>query len=171
MSETTEGLNPDERAEADRQAVAEVIEKAHIAIVTTVDEDGSLVSRPLGLQQRDFDGDLYFFTPDPSDKSVQVRRNPQVNIAIESHGNYLSVAGTGTITKDQALIDEFWNRHVEAWFDGGRDDPAVALLKVQARSAELQSVESPRVVAAVKYAKAAVTKGHPELGDTTRVEF
>ncbi|HEY9294412.1 MAG TPA: pyridoxamine 5'-phosphate oxidase family protein [Microlunatus sp.] len=164
-------LTAGERTEADRQAVAEVIEKAHIAVLTTIDQDGALVSRPLGLQRRSFDGDLYFFTPDPSDKTEQVRSKPAVNVAIEGHGNYLSVAGTGSIIRDPALIDEFWNSHAAAWFDRGRDDPAVALLKVHVESAELQSVDSPRVVAAVKYAKAAVTKNRPDVGDSTRVEF
>jgi general stress protein 26 len=171
MTDQDENLTPDERAEADRQAVAEVIEKGRIALVTTVDLDGSLVCRPLALQQRTFDGDLYFFTPDPSDKTEQVRRNPATNVAIEARGNYLSVAGSGSIVKDPALIDELWNGAAQAWFEGGRDDPAVALLKVHAESAELQSVDTPRVVAAVKYVKAAITNQQPDVGDATRVEF
>lgn len=171
MSEQNDNLTTEERAEADRQAVAEVIEKAHIAMVTTVDEEGSLVSRPLALQDRDFDGELYFFIPDPSDKADQVRENPAVNVAIESHGNYLSIAGSGSITKDQALIEEFWNAQAAAWFEGGRDDPAVALFAVHAESAELQSTDSPRALAMVKYAKAMIGKDQPDVGDTTRVEL
>ena len=171
MSESTEDLTAAERAEADRQAVSEVIENSHVAVVTTIDADGALVSRPLGLLQRDFDGYLYFFVPDPSEKTEQVRAKPATNVAIENRGNYLSIAGSGSIVKDPELIDEFWNSHAAAWFEGGRDDPAVALLKIEAVSAELLSLDSPRIVAAVKYAKAAVTKGQPDLGDRTRVDF
>lgn len=171
MNEENDNLTPTEREEADRQAVAEVVEKANIAVVTTVDEDGSLVSRPLALPDRRFDGDLYFFTPDPTDKTEQTRDNAAVNVAIEHHGSYLSIAGTGSISKDPELIDELWSGHAEAWFEQGRDDPTVALLKVHADSAELQSVDSPRVVAAVKYAKAMVTKQPPDIGDATRVEL
>lgn len=171
MSEHTDNLNPNERAEADRQAVAEVIEKARIAMVTTIDADGSLVSRPLALPDRTFDGTLYFFVPDSSDKADQVRQNPAVNVAIESHGNYLSIAGTGSISKDQTLIDELWNAPVEAWFAGGREDPAVALLAVRAESAELQSIDTPRALALVKYAKAMITDDQPDVGDSTRVEL
>ncbi|QGN33258.1 pyridoxamine 5'-phosphate oxidase family protein [Microlunatus sp. Gsoil 973] len=171
MSDQNENLTPDERAEADRQAVAEVIENARIAVVTTIEADGSLVSRPLALQQRRFDGDLYFFTPDPTDKTEQVRNNPATNVAIESRGNYLSIAGSASITKDPALIDELWNTAAEAWFESGRDDPAVALLKVHAESAELQAIDTPRPIAAVKYLKAAVTGTQPDVGDATRVEM
>lgn len=171
MTDHDANLTPDERAEADRQAVAEVIEKARIALVTTVDKDGSLVSRPLAVQSRTFDGDLYLFTPDPSDKTEQVRLNPAANVAIETGGNYLSIAGTASVVKDRELIDELWNAGAEAWFEAGRDDPTVALLKVHADSAELQSVDSPKVVAAVKYVKAAVTGGQPDVGDSTRVDL
>lgn len=171
MSEQGDNLTADERTEADRQAVAEVVEKAQIAVVTTIGDGGSLVSRPLALQVRDFDAELYFFTPDSSDLAEQVRENTAVNVAIESHGNYLSIAGSGSITKDQALIEKFWNVHAEAWFDEGRDDSGVALLKVDAQSAELQSTDGPGPLALVKYAKAMVTKDQPDVGDTTRVEL
>lgn len=171
MSEQNDELTTDERSEADKQAIAEVVEKGRIAVVTTITDDGSLVSRPLAMVQRSFEGDLYFFTPDPSDKTEQIRHNPAVNVAIESRGNYLSVAGSALITKDPALIDELWNAGAEAWFEAGRDDPAVALIKVRAESAELQSTDSPMAIAMVKYAKAMVTKDQPDVGDRTRVDL
>jgi general stress protein 26 len=166
-----ESLNTDERVEADKQAIAEVVERARIAIVTTIADDGSLVSRPLAVQSRAFDGDLYFFSPDPSDKTDQVRRNPAVNVAIESRGDYLSIAGTATITKDRALIDDLWNAGAQAWFERGQDDPSVALIKVQAESAELQSTDTPKIIAMAKYAKAMITKDQPAVGDKTRVDL
>ena len=164
-------LTDDERTEADQQAIAELVERGGIAVVTTVAEDGSLVSRPLALQKRPFDGDLYFFTPDPSDKTDQVRRNPQVNVAIESRGDYLSIAGSASVTTDRALIDELWSPGAQAWFEGGKDDPAVSLIKVHAESAELLSTESPKIIAMAKYAKAMITKDQPDVGEKTRLDL
>lgn len=164
-------LNADERSEADKQAIAEVVERGGIAVVTTVAENGSLVSRPLALQKRPFDGNLYFFSPDPSDKTDQVRRNPAVNVAIESRGDYLSIAGSASVTHDRALIDELWNAGAEAWFEAGKEDPSVALIKVHAESAELQSTDSPKIIAMAKYAKAMITKDQPDVGDKTRVDL
>jgi general stress protein 26 len=157
--------------EADLQAVADVLEKARIATVTTVDADGALVSRPLALQDRAFDGDLYFLTQDPSGKTAQVRSSDQVNVAAEGNGNYVSISGTASVTKDAALIDELWNVHAEAWFEGGREDPSVALLKVHADSAEVWTTDGSRVVSAVKYAKALITKQQPNVGDSTKIEL
>ncbi|SDR97212.1 pyridoxamine 5'-phosphate oxidase family protein [Microlunatus soli] len=164
-------LTAEERATADRQAVADVVEKARIAVLTTIASDGSLVSRPMALQQRRFDDDLYFFTPDPSDKTDQVRSHPAVNVAIHSAGSYLSLSGSASISKDPTVIDELWDAGAAAWFDAGRNDPAVALLVVSTDSAELQSIDGPRILTLAKYAKAVVTKDHPDVGDSTRLDL
>lgn len=166
-----ESLTDQERRAADRQAVADVVEQARLAVLTTIDQDGSLVSRPMALQERTFDDDLYFFTPDPSDKTDQVRADPRVNVAVQAAGSYLSIAGSGSVSKDPELIDELWDAHAEAWFDGGRSDPNVALLVVSAQSAELQATDGPRVATLAKYARSLITKEQPDIGDSTRVDL
>lgn len=155
----------------DQQKVADLVEKAKVALVTTIAEDGSLVSRPLAVQQREFDGDLWFFTQDPSPKTDQVRAHEQVNVAVEAGNGWLSLSGTASVTKDAAKIEELWNTGAEAWFDEGRDDPAVALLKVHADTAEYWTANSPKVVVLAKYAKAAMTGGHPDIGDNAVVDL
>lgn len=170
MSDTTQDPGPTDH---DEQAakVAAIVEGARIATVTTVAADGKLVSRPLAVQHRDFDGDLWFFTQDPSHKTEQVAAHDQVNVAFATDHGWVSISGTASVSHDQAQIDEFWNSHAEAWFDGGRDDPAVALLKVQAESAEYWSVDDPKLVTAVKYAKARLTGTKPDLGENAAVEL
>ena len=155
----------------DEQTIEKLVAKASIALVTTVAEDGSLVSRPLAVQQREFDGDLWFFTEDPSPKTAQVRANDQVNVAIQAGHGWLSISGRGSVSQDQAKIDELWNTGAEAWFEGGRQDPAVALLRVQADTAEYWTSKAPMIVTLAKYAKAAVTGGRPDVGTSKVVEL
>ena len=153
--------NPD----SDYEKVAQLLKDARIAIVTTVDTDGKLVSRPLALLDRPFDGQLMFFTPDPSPKTEQVQANSQVNVAIQVDKGYLSIAGTATVTKDPALIDELWNAAAEAWFENGKEDPTVAVLCIHADSAEYWTTDTPKPVAMLKYVKAMVTGGQPDVGE------
>jgi general stress protein 26 len=155
----------------DEQTIEKLVAKASIALVTTVAEDGSLVSRPLAVQQREFDGDLWFFTEDPSAKTAQVRANDQVNVAMQAGHGWLSISGRGSVSTDQATIDELWNTGAEAWFEGGRQDPAVALLRVEAVTAEYWTSKAPMVVTLAKYAKAAVTGGRPDVGESKVVEL
>ena len=35
------------------------------------------------------------------------------------------------------MIDRLWNRFVAAWFEGGKDDPKLALLRLDAERAEI----------------------------------
>lgn len=60
ITERTKDFSVAENVEADQQAIAEM-SRGRIAVVATMADDGSLVSRPLVLVQRSI-GDLYFFT-------------------------------------------------------------------------------------------------------------
>ncbi|MHA7210195.1 pyridoxamine 5'-phosphate oxidase family protein [Arthrobacter sp. MDT1-65] len=151
--------------------VQDILDKADIAILTTVSLGGQLVSRPLALQAKDFDGDLWFFTEDPSPKADEIRANPQVNVSASTGKGYVSIAGTATLTKDQAKIDELWSPSVSAWFEDGRDDPSVALIHVDADTAEYWSMDAPRVVSAVKMVKGLVTGSKPDVGKNDVVDL
>ena len=153
------------------KAVQEILGKADIANLTTVGLDGKLVSRPLALQAKEFDGDLWFFTEDPSPKADEIRANPQVNVTANTGKGYVSVAGTATLTKDQTKIDELWSPAVSAWFEDGRDDPAVALIHVDADTAEYWYMDSPRVVTAVQMVKGLVTGSKPSSGKNDVIEL
>jgi general stress protein 26 len=167
MTET--GITTDSATHEDIDTIAKLADKAKVAILTTVDATGKLVSRPLALQDSPFDGTLWFFTQDPSPKVDDIHKNNNVNVAFESGKGWVSIAGTASVSKDQAKIDELWNTSAEAWFDGGRDDPSVALLRVDADSAEYWASDEPRVVSVFKIAKAAVSGGEPDVGENRTV--
>ncbi|WP_028281341.1 pyridoxamine 5'-phosphate oxidase family protein [Arthrobacter sp. H5] len=151
--------------------IHKILKDADIAVLTTVNMQGQLVSRPLAVQNTEFDGDLWFFTDDPSPKTDEVRSNPQVNVSVSSGKGYLSVTGTASVTKDRAKIDELWSASVEPWFENGKDDPSVALIKVDADTAEYWSLDSPRVVAAFKIAKGLVTGNRPDPGTNEVIDL
>ncbi|MEF2976068.1 pyridoxamine 5'-phosphate oxidase family protein [Subtercola sp. YIM 133946] len=148
-----------------------LVRASRVALLTTVTGSGELHSRPLAVQDNGFDGDLYFFTQDPSPKTANIRDNPHVNVSMESGKGFVSIAGTASIVRDAAKIDELWNTHAEAWFPEGREDPTVALLKVEASSAEYWATDEPKALTLFKVAKAAVTGGQPDVGESHTVEL
>ena len=156
----------------DISRVAEVLDAGRIGILTTRSGHGRLVSRPLAIVDRDFDGKVYFFTRDPSPKVDDIKAHPQVNVAVETGKGWLSLAGEASVTKDSALVDEFWTAGAEAWFDEGRDDPTVALIEVDVDTAEYWVSNEPKALTLLKYAKAALTGGHPKnVADTGTVQL
>ncbi len=50
---------------------------------------------------------------------------------------YATVHGHMTRTTDRATIDRLWNTWVAAWYDGGKDDPKLALLRFDPATAEI----------------------------------
>lgn len=148
-----------------------LIDKTRIGIITTTDADGHLVSRPMAVKERDFDGDLWFFTEDPSHKTAEVREHPQVNVSLQSGKGWVSLSGEAQVVHDPAKIDELWDTGAEAWFTDGRNDPKVALLRVVAHTAEYWSTDEPKPLVLFKYAKAAVTGGRPKVGEARTVDL
>ena len=138
--------------------------------MTTTSSAGDLHSRPLALLGADeFTGTLWFFTQDPSPKTQDVRLNPAVNVSVSDKKGYLSLAGTATVERDTAKIDEYWNPWAEAWFEGGREDPTVALLRVDVSTAEYWSIDKPAVARLFEVAKGLVTKSEPDVGENKTV--
>ena len=155
----------------DMSTIREILGSERTAIVTT--RSGSdLHSRPLAiLQGDDFDGTLWFFTQDPSPRTADIAHSPEVNVSVDGSKGYLSFAGTATVSRDQAKIDEYWNPWAEAWFEGGRDDPTVALLEVTVDSVEYWDLDKPKLARALEVVRAIVTKTPPDVGDSTTVEL
>ena len=142
--------------------VAELVGKARVASLTTVDGSGALVSRPLAMQDAEFDGQLWFFTQDPSPKVADIQGNASVNVSFEARGGWVSIAGTASISHDPAKIDELWNGYAEAWFEKGRQDPTIGLICVDANTVEYWATDEPKALTLLKVAKALVTRTTPE---------
>jgi general stress protein 26 len=148
-----------------------IMRGARFATVTTRGAGGALFSRPLAVLDHDFDGTVWFFTQDPSPKTAEIAGDPHVNVAYADGASHVSLSGTATVSRDAALIDKFWNPWAEAWFEGGREDPSVALLEVSADTVEFWHVDKPAVLRAFEVAKGLVTGSAPDVGESRTVEF
>ncbi|MFN8443155.1 MAG: pyridoxamine 5'-phosphate oxidase family protein [Caldilineaceae bacterium] len=149
----------------DIKKLGELIEDIDIAMLTTIDNDGTLRSRPMGTQQIEFDGDLWFFTGADSAKVHETRKNRQVNVSYADvkEQRYVSVSGQAELVRDKSKIKELWNPIYKAWFPDGQDDPNLALLKIHVEKAEYWESANGMVVQLVGFAKALMT-GQPYQG-------
>src|SRR3954462_8173493 len=93
------------------KALQEQIKDIDIAMLTTVEADGTLRSRPMGTQQVEFDGDLWFFTYDDAPKVDEIAHERQVNVAYSrpDKQSYVSVSGRAKLVRDRTKIDELWS--------------------------------------------------------------
>lgn len=151
----------------------DLIKDVRIAMMTTLDSDGTLHSRPMYSIEADEHGDLWFFTRLHSPKMSEISRDNEVSLAYADTGNqtYVSVSGKADIVKDKAAIQDKWSEPVRAWFPEGVDDPQIALIRVHPAKGEYWDSPSSTVVHLYGYVKAAVTGKPPHPGDQAKVDL
>ncbi|MEO7717832.1 MAG: pyridoxamine 5'-phosphate oxidase family protein [Capsulimonas sp.] len=154
--------------------IREFIKDIDFGMLTTIAADGSLHSRPMSANKNvEFDGDLWFFTNASTLKVDEALSHHQVNVSFTQPKDqrYVSVAGTAELVRDKEKIKELWEPELKAWFPNGVDEPDIALLKVNAKSAEFWEGPSSFVAYAVGMVKALATGEQYQGGQNGRVDF
>ena len=156
--------------EQGRQKVTELVKGIRVAMLTSTDPQGRLVSQPMATQDVDFDGDVWFIAERSSDKVANIRANPAVNLAYASDSSWVSLAGTAEVVDDQAKLAELWNTFTDAWMRGGPENPENVLIHVEADSAEYWDSPGAKVTQLANLVKAKVT-GRRLEGDNETVDL
>lgn len=146
-----------------------------MAMLTSVEPDGSLRSRPMATQQTSFAGDLWFFTRASSPKVSEIEEHREVNVSYSDPGasTYVSVSGKAELVRDAAKNKELWSPILKAWFPKGLEDPELALLKVSVEQAEYWDSPASKMVQIAGFVKAIAT-GHAykaSPGEHAKVEL
>ena len=128
----------DEQHDAAMAKVAEMVGDTKFAMLTTLEKDGTLRSRPMATVQVDGDGNLWFFTTRSSPKIAEGQPDQQVNLCYvrNEKQDYLSVSGTAELVQDKGKMQALWSPWLSPWFPKGLDDPDLALLKVSILAVE-----------------------------------
>ncbi len=112
-------------------------------------EDGH--ARPMTAQVEGESAPIWFFT---STENGIVQKLGKGNRAIatfasKGHDLFATVHGNLIVDNDRAVIDRLWNRFVAAWYEGGKDDPKLVLLRLDAEHAEIW-LDASSVLAGIK---------------------
>lgn len=84
---------------------------------------------------KDASSAIWFYT---HTKSAFAQMGP-VTATFQSKGHDMFARFDGTLVKEtsQERFDQFWNNFVEAWYDGGKDDPDILFLRMDLGNAEI----------------------------------
>ena len=153
--------------------LGEMIKDIKYAMLTTVDEGGALRSRPMATQNKEFDGELWFFTKDSAPKVNEVEHQHHVNVSYTHPDDqtYVSISGQAKLVRDPEKNKELWTPAMKAWFPGGPEAPDLALLRVTADKAEFWDTPGSTVVHVVGFVKATLTGKPYHPGENEKVEF
>ena len=120
-------------------------------------EDGH--ARPMTAQLDNDDvegGPLWFFTSTDNHLYTQIGdggtsrsgNRALANFVSKGHDVWATVQGTLSTSRDRATIDRLWNPYVAAWYEG-KDDPKIALIRLDTESAEIW-IDANSAVAGLK---------------------
>ena len=169
----SKGTGMERRTDEEARAkVMEIARKARTAMMCTYNANGVAHGRPMAAVEYEDDA-LWFFTRADSRKLDEIARDPRVTLTYsdQSANDWLSIQGRATVTRDKAKAKELWVEPLRTWFPNGPEDDEVALIRVEAESAEYWDSPSGLVVFAYGYVKAALTGEPPEPGDVAQVEM
>ena len=102
--------------------------------------DHSMAQPMTALLDKDADqGPLYIFTSKDTDlaKVLGGRHAANITFADKGHDIFATIEGELVIEDSRAVIDRLWNPFVAAWFEGGKDDPALQLLRFDPGQAQI----------------------------------
>ncbi|HEY8580360.1 MAG TPA: pyridoxamine 5'-phosphate oxidase family protein [Beijerinckiaceae bacterium] len=108
--------------------------------------------RPMTAQFDTADQPIWFFSSTDAELVAKLMgASKPAAIAFESRGHdfFASISGDLRVDNDRAVIERLWNSHVAAWYEHGKTDPKLALLRFDPREAEIWE-DSSSIVAGVK---------------------
>ena len=132
----------------DLAAIAALLRRLDICMLTTRSEEGGLHGRPMSNNgDVEYDGDSWFFAEEGSRKVVEIDADARVELAfIDTAGaTWINLEGDATVVRDDPDRKRtLWMDDLKRWFENGPDDPGVVLIKVSARHIDAWSRDGDR---------------------------
>ena len=144
-------------------------------MMTTRTHEDHLHSCPMNTIETSIGAkEIWFIGHSPSETVDNIKKNPEVNLAYVSQDdkNYLSITGKAELVEDKEKLDELWSVLYNAYFEQGKEDPKVQLIKVVPHGAEYWA-NGNAIASAFKMTAAAVTDTAIEksLGENFSIEL
>lgn len=153
------GITKDLRNEEAIEKIKELAKDITTCMFCTEVTDMPFKTRPMATLEVDDEGSLWFMSGKDSNKNDEIKTDDQVQLIFAKGGDshFLSISGKAHIVKDQDKIDELWNVYAKAWFQGGKDDPNISLIKVVPDEAYYWDTVHGKMVSLLKIAASVIT--------------
>jgi general stress protein 26 len=116
---------------------------------------------------------LWFITAKDTDLARSVASGPQDAMHVVSdagQGLYARIHGTLSLSDNRAKLDELWNAVASSWFEDGKQDPDVQLLRLDLTEAEVWATGGSMAFL-YQIAKSKITGDKPDMGDHYSLTF
>ncbi|QNL47858.1 pyridoxamine 5'-phosphate oxidase family protein [Olivibacter sp. SDN3] len=149
------------------QKLKEMVDKIDIGMLCSNISAGDHVHAvPMSRQEVDEDGNIWFLFSAESESHQNLQKNNKLSLLYSDikDYNFISIDGTAEISRDQARIEKYWNKMIEAWFEKGKEDPRIRVLKVIPSEAHYWDNKTNKLVTFLKIAVSAVSGKKMDTG-------
>lgn len=125
-------------------------------------------SEPMRAQlDEDAQGHFWFYTT--TDNRIADGGKAMAQFASLEHELFACIVGNLVEETDDEVIDRYWSKPVEAWYEDGRQDPKLKMMRFELDSAEIWSVD-PSFTGLIKLSSGA-TLSADEMGKHSKIKF
>ena len=141
------------------EKLKEVCEKIRVCMLGTDLHKIPMNTRPMAVQEVDEEGNLWFISSKTSNKNIEIGEFNRVHLIFADAGDskFISLYGEATVYTDRATIEEKWSPMAKAWFEDGKDNPDVTIIRVTPVNAYYWDTQDGKMISLIKVAAAVVT--------------
>lgn len=145
---------------AAKAKLKELVEKAENCFFCSGIKTGVPFStRPMSEQLVDDAGAIWFISRKDSEKNAEIEQDPSVQLLFQAnkYSGFVSIYGSAETIDDQQKIDELWQPMFKVWFEKGKNDPMITLIKVNPTDGYYWDTKHGKAIAFLKIAVSLVT--------------
>ena len=143
------------------EKIQDVIKDIKYSMMSTVNSKGDLHAWPMTTIETSLAArEIWFIGDKNSDvvKDIQDNSNIGLTYSSQDEKDYVSITGNAELVNDQDKLEALWSAMDNAFFEQGKEDPDVQLIKVVPKGAECW-LSGNGAVNMFKMAAAAVQSG------------
>jgi general stress protein 26 len=145
--------------------------KAHLKELLTSFDNAMLIThsgeqthaRPMAVAEVEGTNIVWFVTGNHSPKAEEIRDDSRASATFQSSDKFVALSGIAQLSSDKAKIEQLWKPSWKAWFPNGKDDPNIALIRLNVTDAEFwDNAGTKGIRYAFEAAKAVLTGTTPQ---------
>jgi general stress protein 26 len=147
------------------EKLSDMASSIRVCMFTTGQSENGSHTRPMSTQEVDEQGNIWFFSGKNSHKNAEIKAHDITELYYAHPGDekYLYVKGKSEIYTDKNKIEELWNPIIKAWFEKGKDDPNLTVIKVIPHQAYYWDNKHGKMIQFLSILASTVTgKGHDD---------
>lgn len=155
--------------------IQDLIKDVKFAMMSTTNKKGDIHAWPMTTTEASLGAkEIWFIGDKTSDVVKDIQDDARIGLtyATQDSKNYVSISGNAELSDDKDKLEELWSPMDSAFFEEGKEDPKVQLIKVVPHGAECW-ISGSSTVNMFKMAVAAVQEGKTaeDIGETFSVSL